>query len=73
MGFNFQFSSLQEVRQLKGLISFLAKQDLNYPGYDNWVQKTEYELDSGYKKAIMAFSDGKLVGDLVVPQETLGF
>jgi hypothetical protein len=65
MGFNFQFSSLGDVKELKGLVSFLAKQDLNYPNYDRWVQKTEYELDSGYKKAIMAFSNGKLVGDLV--------
>lgn len=65
MGFNFQFSSLGDVKQLKGLISFLAKQDLGYPNYDNWVQKTEHELDSGYKKVIMAFSDRKLVGDLV--------
>jgi len=65
MSFNFQFSSLQDTRELKGLISFLAKQDLNYPHYDEWVQKTEYELDAGYKKAIMAFSAGKLVGDLV--------
>jgi ribosomal protein S18 acetylase RimI-like enzyme len=56
---------LGDVKQLKGLISFLAKQDLNYPRYDDWVQKTEYELDSGYKKAILAFSEGKLVGNLI--------
>lgn len=65
MGFDFRFSSLQDTRQLKQTINFLARQDLGYPNYDRWVQRTEYELDKGYKEAILAFSEDRVVGDLV--------
>ena len=65
---NFQFTDIQSRKELSQAIDFLHKQDLNYPNYDNWVQKTESELDSGYKNAILAFSGGKIVGDLVYQQ-----
>ena len=68
MSFDFHFRGLQEKKELTDLINFLSAQDLGYPRYDEWIQKTERELDSGYKKAILAFSDNKLVGDLVFQQ-----
>lgn len=62
---NFNFKTIQNTRDIKGLIDFLMKQSLNYPGYEDWVQRTESEIDIGYKKAILAFSYGHLVGDLI--------
>ena len=65
MVFDFEFTTLQDVRQLKGLVDFLAKQNLDYPQYDSWVQRAEDELWQGYKSAVCAFSDGRLVGDVI--------
>ena len=41
------------------------KQDLGYPGYEDWVQRSEHEVEKGYKTPILAFSDGQLVGDVI--------
>ena len=38
---------------------------MSYPSYDDWVCKVRQEIESGWKKSILAFSDGVLVGDLV--------
>ena len=65
MGFDFQFRTLGSQTDLKGLVDFLAKQDLSYPRYDQWVQKTEGELGSGSKTPIIAYSNGHIVGDLI--------
>ena len=62
---NFQFTDIQERKETSQAINFLHKQNLNYPNYDKWVQKTEAELIGGYKNAVLAFSRGKIVGDLV--------
>ena len=63
--FNFQFRTLDSVSDIGRVIDFLAKQPLGYPNYQDWVQRTEAELQSGYKQAILALSDNQLVGDLV--------
>jgi ribosomal protein S18 acetylase RimI-like enzyme len=63
--FDFSFTSLQDMRQLRGLIDFIHLQDLGYPNYHDWVAKAESELLSGYKGAIVAYSDGKVVGNLI--------
>lgn len=65
MKMNFQFTAIQSKKELSQLIYFLHNQNLNYPHYDDWVQRTEGELDYGLKQAILAFSSGYLVGDLV--------
>lgn len=65
MSFDFQFATLQNTRQLKELVNFIAAQDLSYPHYQRWVQKAEHELSIGYKSAILAYSGGRLVGDLI--------
>jgi N-acetylglutamate synthase-like GNAT family acetyltransferase len=51
--------------QLRTLIDFMASQNLGYPHYDDWLQKTESQLERGEKKAILAFSDGRLVANLI--------
>lgn len=65
MSFDFTFRSVQTTKQIRQTIEFLAKQDLKYPRYDEWVQKAEAELFSGYKKAALAYSEGILVGDIL--------
>ncbi|VVB83051.1 Uncharacterised protein [uncultured archaeon] len=65
MSFNFTFTSLEDVKQLRNLVDFMASQDLDYPSYDEWLQKTESQLERGEKQAILAFSEKRLVGDLV--------
>jgi len=64
-GFNFQFRHPDSVSDIHRVIDFLAKQPLGYPKYCAWVQRTEAELQTGYKQVIMALSDNHLVGDLV--------
>ncbi|MBI2449000.1 GNAT family N-acetyltransferase [Candidatus Pacearchaeota archaeon] len=68
MAFDFNFHGIEDRTDLKELIDFLAYQDLGYPRYQEWVQRTEHELDSGYKKAILAFSERYLVADLIYQQ-----
>ncbi len=65
MGFHFNFRSLESTQDLKDLIDFLAAQDLGYPKYDEWVQRTESELIEGHKNSIIAFSESNLVGNVV--------
>lgn len=65
MSFHFHFRSLQERKDLQELVNFLILQDLGYPNYDDWVGRTEHELDKGYKSVILAFSWRQLVGDLI--------
>jgi hypothetical protein len=65
MSFYFTFTDLKDINQLGMLIDFMASQDLDYPHYDDWLQKTESQLEKQEKQAILAFSEGKLVGNLV--------
>lgn len=46
-------------------VDFISKIPLSYPNYDNWVQRAEAELLQGYKQTILAFSDKRIVGDLI--------
>ena len=65
MGFDFNFRQIDSTQDIRKLIDFMARQPLNYPGYDAWLQRSEPELHMEYKHAILAFSDRKLVGDIV--------
>jgi len=65
MSFYFNFTHLEDMTQLRLLVDFMASQDLTYPHYDDWLQKTESQIERGEKDAIVAFSEGKLVADLV--------
>jgi len=73
MSFHFHFRGLEDIKDLTNLIDFLALQNLGYPNYDEWMQRTEHELDIGYKHAILAFSENFLVGDLVYQQHKENF
>jgi hypothetical protein len=65
MGFNFNFRQIDSETDIRRLVEFMAKYPLDYPGYDAWLQRAESELDAGYKQAILAFSEGTLVGNIV--------
>ena len=65
MGFNFTFGEIGSGKDIGELIDFLSKQSLGYPNYSDWVQRTEAELLLGYKQAVLAYSEGRLVGDIV--------
>ncbi len=65
MSFNFTFTTLEDIKQLKSLMDFMASQNLDYPHYDKWLQKTESQLEKEEKQAILAFNEGRLVGNLV--------
>ncbi|MBS3140799.1 GNAT family N-acetyltransferase [Candidatus Woesearchaeota archaeon] len=65
MGFSFNFREVGSERDVREVIDFLASQPLGYPNYPDWVQRTEAELFSGYKQAVLAYNEGTLVGDIV--------
>lgn len=49
-------------------MDFVAQQDLGYPNYGGWLEKAEHQLRTGQKDAILAFSGGTLVADLIYQQ-----
>lgn len=65
MSNEFYFRGVESTRDIKDVTSFLAAQDLGYPRYDEWVQRTEHEIFSGYKKAVLCFSERTLVADVI--------
>ena len=65
MGFYFEFKQADSERDIVRAVNFISKLHFGYPNYDDWVQKAEAELFQGYKKAILALSDKKIVGDLI--------
>ena len=65
MGFDFNFRSLQDEKEVRELGVFLRLQSLGYPNYQDWVTRTREELLESHKTAILAFSGGTLVGDLI--------
>jgi len=69
MSFNFEFRSIGDNKDLSKLINFLSKQDLGYPNYQDWVMRAESELNMGYKKGTVAYSSGKVVGNLIYQKD----
>ena len=65
MGFTYTFTTIQDFSQIDMLIDFMAKQNLDYPNYDKWLNKTKKEIVAGDKEAILAFNEGRLIGNLV--------
>lgn len=61
----FEFKDIQSVKDLNNLTSFLLRQSLNYKNYSDWVEKSKHEIDNGYKKSVIAYSDGIIVGDVI--------
>jgi hypothetical protein len=72
MGFDFRFRFLEDEKELRQLKNFLIEQPFSYPNYEDWVERTIPEIDHGYKRTILAFSDDIIVGDLIFqPHKTL--
>jgi hypothetical protein len=62
---DFHFLPIDGTSSSKTLLDFLAKQDLGYPRYEEWVAKAEAELRAGYKRAVVCLSGNKVVADIV--------
>ena len=58
MGFNYNFHTIGDVRDIRDAMSFLRLRDEGYKGYDRWTQKCEAEMADGTKQAIVVRSDG---------------
>lgn len=65
MAFDFRFRYVEDVKDRDNLIDFLRLQSLGYPLYNSWVDRVVAELESGWKSAVLAYSNGVVVGDLV--------
>ena len=66
MGFDFNFRLAEDMSDIWKLEKHLLQQSLSYPSYADWVVgKVSPEIESGYKKAILALSDSYLVGNLI--------
>jgi hypothetical protein len=65
MGFDFSFRTVETRKDLSRLIDFLRRQDLNYPGYQNWVARTEAEIEIGWKTGVIALSNDLIAGDII--------
>jgi hypothetical protein len=61
----FYFTPLQDMSQLRQLIDFMASRNIRYPHFDDWLQKTDIQLERGDKQAYLAFSGRKLISNLV--------
>ena len=68
MSFNYSFRFCDDEKDILKVVGFLEKQPFDYPRYMDWVCRAKEELLAGYKKAILAFSDGVLVGDFIYQQ-----
>ena len=65
MSFNFNFRFAEDERDILKVVEFIGRQPLSYKSYFDWVEKTKAELLAGYKKVILASSDGVLAGNLI--------
>ena len=65
MSFDFRFKFLEDEKEIKKLRKFILEQSFNYPNYEDWVERAVAQIDLGYKKTILSFSDEVLVGDLI--------
>ena len=72
MGFNFSFRLAEDRKEVSELEKFLRHQPLNYPFFNDWVDRTIQEILSGYKKVIVAFNNNILIGNAIYqPHKTL--
>ena len=62
---NISFRQPDSYTDIRRLRDFLSAQNLGYPVYDDWVYRATEEIDQGYKQAVLAIDDGKLVGDVI--------
>lgn len=65
MPFNFAFRTVETRKDLLSLLDFLRGQDLNYPNYQDWIGRTETEIEMGWKTGVLAVSNGFVLGDVI--------
>ena len=65
MAFNYSFRFCEDEKDILKVLKFLETQPFDYPNYFDWVCRAKEELLTGYKKAILGFSDGVLIMDLI--------
>ena len=65
MSFNFAFRTVETRKDLLRLLDFLRVQDLNYPKYQDWVSRTEAELNMGWKTGVIALDCNQVLGDII--------
>ena len=62
---DFQFRTIQDREDLVRLIGFIREQSQGYSNYQDWVSRTEAEIDMGYKTGIIALNCNHVVGDII--------
>jgi len=63
---DFEIRDLGDQRDLRLLLDFMENKPLHYPDYMGWLNgPCKTDLDSGYKRAYVAWSGGRVVGDVV--------
>jgi len=63
---DYTFRTLGDQRDLKRLRGFLHRQGLWYPDYERWIENVCIpDLERGYKSAVVAYSNGVVIGDCV--------
>ncbi len=65
MSFDFRFRTVENRRDLLRLLDFLRVHDLNYPNYQDWVSRTEAEIEMGWKTGVIATGNGLVLGDVI--------
>jgi len=65
MGFKFSFKEIENRNELLKAMNFLSRQNIGYPCYNAWLERTEDETAAGYKKIVLAFYYDEIIGDCV--------
>ncbi len=65
MAVDFHFRSVEDKKDLEKLIKWIRPQGLNYPNWYSWVNKSFFEILSGYKKAIIVESNNLVLGSII--------
>ena len=55
MGLHYEFRSLDNEQDAKNMISWMRLRPLDYKHFNDWVDRVEHEIFSGYKQAILGF------------------
>ena len=63
---NFLIKSIKDMKELRQLKKFIYSQNLNYPSYEDWIDKVCIpEIENGWKKGIIVDYDGHVVGNAI--------
>lgn len=65
MSFDFRFNTVEKKIDLSDMLLYSRNLSLNYPKYDDWMQKVEYQVINGEKTAIVARLNGVVCGVLI--------